>query len=330
MLETYRHDMPEHANPASTPATSQPRMNVTPGATAHSITVPRDAVCRLGAAGHPLSPTVLMTYLALLTLPDEFDRFIPYEWLERRVAVNNARAARATKELEHARLISVERSKGRAPRLRCIFPSDDTVQVPTRLLWSTSAADGGPPRDGAAESVVALLCIVATCDPMTRSGSASWETLTNWRHRLSDSMPEDSKTLSQSRAALVDLAGDAMTFTRQRGRHAPGKGSYWVEYDFSSFGGQPRKTRTTPGVVDGPPVTASPPRSAAGSQPRTVGATRPADGDMRRALLRAHATLAAGGPSSVDDTLAVLAAATGWDRDQARAAFEAMRTFEIA
>lgn len=305
-------------------------MNITPGATAHAITVPRDAVCRLGAAGHPLSPTVLMTYLALLTLPDEFDRSIPYEWLERRMAINNARAARATKELEHARLISVERSKGRAPRLAYIFPSDDTVQVPLRLLWSTSASEGGPPRDGAAASIVALLCIVATCDPMTRNGSASSETLTRWRHRLNDSVPEDSQTLSHSRAALMDLAGDAMTFTRHRGRHAPGKGSYWVAYDFSSFGVQPRKTPPWTPAADEPPAPALPMRTAAAPEPRPVEVTRAPDGDLRRVLLRAHATLAAGGPSSVADTLAVLAAATGWDRDQARAAFEAMRTFEIA
>lgn len=310
-------------------------MNITPGATIYAIDVPRDAVCRLGQAGHPLSPTALLVYLALLGLPAEFGGDISYNWLGVRVGqaerpAGQRRLFRLLKDLEHAGLVDIDHLQGRSPRLIRALPGEPTVQVPVRLLWPDSARACGPARDGAREAIVALLCVLAVCDPDSRSGSAALPVLTAYRqqHRLPPN--SDVQEVGHSRARLKTLAADTMVWTRPATPGAPGRGAYWVAYDFSSFGVQPRKTPPWTPAADEPPAPALPMRTDAATEPRPVEVTRAPDGDLRRVLLRAHATLAAGGPSSVDDTLAVLAAATGWDRDQARAAFEAMRSFEIA
>ena len=310
----------------------EPGMNITPGATIYAIDVPRDAVCRLGQAGHPLSPTALLVYLALLGLPAEFGGDISYNWLGVRVGqaerpAGQRRLLRLLKDLEHAGLVEIDHLHGRAPRLIRALPSEPTVQVPFQLLWPDSARACGPARDGAREAIVALLCVLAVCDPHSRSGSAALPALTAYRqqHRLAPN--SDVQEVGNSRARLEALAADTMVWTRPATPGEPGRGAYRVAYDFSSFGVQPRPTLTPAVATDQPPGPSSILRIVEALH-REV--THAPDGDLRRVLLRAHATLAAGGPSSIDDTLAVLAGATGWDRDQARAAFEVMRTFGIA
>lgn len=226
-----------------------------------TIHIAADAVASLGVAGRPLSPKALVALLALTdTAPNgakDTNRSLSVAWLSQRCGtagkpVQERVLRRVLADLHHAGLITLDAKRGRAPVVRVEPAGTPFTAVPVALLWSTTATVGGPLRDGALQSVVALLTLLQGCDWRTRKGRAALADLSERRNKYTDL--RSIEEVKPSRVALQRLAGPSMTWIRPA--NGNGRGFYHVTYDWGLL--PPLQTQrddaSNTAAPDSPPV----------------------------------------------------------------------------
>jgi hypothetical protein len=229
-----------------------------------TIHIAADAVASLGVAGRPLSPKALVALLALTdAAPNgakDTNRSLSLAWLSQRCGtvgkpVQERVLRRVLADLHHAGLITLDAKRGRAPFVRVEPAGTPFTAVPVALLWSTNATVGGPLRDGALQSVVALLTLLQGCDWRTRKGRAALADLSERRNKYTEL--RSIEEVKPSRVALQRLAGPSMTWARPA--NGKGRGYYHVTYDWGLL--PPLSKADGRAIPDSPPVP-TPPRDA--------------------------------------------------------------------